>query len=682
MSQYPPGHYSAGVPGAPGAPGVPGVPGVSGVPGVPAFSISATPVPGMPPGSSMPPGASSAGAGMPSFHTPGLPGGFPGFPTMPFPPGFPGSNPYAMPPGAAPIVSKPVVNTTQPPSNFSQPDPVEEHVEEAPVQVVQYSVLSDKNMRPATVDEQLRIIYFIVSPEAVDDFWLDRIIRSSGKITDWVRIKDSLGKSKGFGFVEYEDVTALGRGIKIISQALSGAHQEVKLEDGEEDDPDKPVFSFDVKYSEDTRRELESVSLGIDEGDKEYSSAVAATMELIKTWEDPDARKSFYENYLAEHPEAAHQDNDSETADLLRSTAHPDDEGLADMPPEQRATIMKEIGSFRNRANERERERIKKEEQVERTRLQKMQAEKEKTRQATSQTPKVTSLGFDEPIEFKRAKDRHIEGESTFIDDDDDEERDVYDDDGKALTDAEIEERRLESVEDKLETKFLDRERRYTRDERVRIANAERDTRRDVDDKDRLEKTRAMLLIRYSEWDDDREEERQKEEYYRDRSAWLRNRNVFRLREAEIDARETEQEEKSKKDESESRESAADVDTLVSSFLEQQASQVIGGQLKASEKKEELKRNSGPIRVSFKKEESSESVQKPISIGLSKPTSKPITKSSSGFKIGLGGKKSELAGRRPAALADDDDDDDDDGNGKKRRKLIPLSYDKLKEDRH
>ncbi|KAK7206567.1 hypothetical protein BZA70DRAFT_288042 [Myxozyma melibiosi] len=703
MSQYPPGNF-------PPPPGfvIPPFPGST------ADAAKAMPqIPGAP--TAVPPPFMAPGA---------VP--FP-LPMMPFPPGsVPPGGPGAFPPPPTlsshlppPLVAGNPVgsNNMSNSSNDRKPDAISAALANMPIVNIKFSFLTDPAIKQPTVDEQNRTIFIGEVPDELDDFWLGRVLKTSGEIASWVRIKDSLGKPKPCALVEFESIAALSNAVKVLQEVVIPG---VEVEEGEavEDEENAPVLrkpsKLRITYSDETKdliaelvnSQSSSSSSAAENNNDDASPTLldASTIkktaeeieELLQTWLEPKSRNEYKEKYIAEHPD---EEREAATFDFSKSsTIKPDDEELADLPPEQRAIVIQEITSFRERANQRERERIKREEEVEKQRLARMQEEKmKKSREQQSMSPipshhgnssgtssrGVTSLMYSEPLDFVKRKGAK---------DDEEEEEDVLGSDGRPLTDEEIEERRKDMHEDDLEAQFIERERRYMREEHARIANAEREVRREHEDKERYAHNREALLKRYAEWDDDEEADARKEEYYRDRSAWLRARAMFRTREAEEDAREAEFERRQKREAEAASggDQKGDATGLVDSFLDNL-------KVRLPEKKEELRRDAGPIRVSFKKEESAStaaapssssssaatpklSENKPISIGLAtkpgvaKPAAAPFKLGAT--KLGAAKKADGGAVRRPAALGDDEDEE----QGKKRRKLIPLSYDKLKEE--
>lgn len=104
-------------------------------------------------------------------------------------------------------------------------------------------------------------------------------------------------------------------------------------------------------------------------------------------------------------------------------------------------------------------------------------------------------------------------------------------------SDEELERRRTEKKNTELEKLYLDQERRWLGRERTRAAAVERERARDIEEEATANRESAAVAKRLAEWNDDAEAARKVEEYYHDRSLWLRNRAAFRAREVQQDNR-------------------------------------------------------------------------------------------------------------------------------------------------
>lgn len=108
-------------------------------------------------------------------------------------------------------------------------------------------------------------------------------------------------------------------------------------------------------------------------------------------------------------------------------------------------------------------------------------------------------------------------------------------DEDSDASDEELEKRRRDKKQAELEKLYLDQERRWLNRERSRTAAVEREKARDKEEKGQLSAEKEAMAKRLREWNDDTEAGRKVEEYYLDRSMWIRNRLAFRNREISHD---------------------------------------------------------------------------------------------------------------------------------------------------
>lgn len=228
---------------------------------------------------------------------------------------------------------------------------------------------------------------------------------------------------------------------------------------------------------------------------------------------------------------------------------------LADIPPEMRENVAKEIAAFRERSNRRDIERLKREEEIE---------SMERARNAGSRLSRLASppvsapsgpaggangiplgprdrgmpnapagpknFGVQIPKDYQKGvsfvNGGSINGANAYID---------REDEDSDASDEELERRRQAKREAEQEKQFLDQERRWLNRERSRTAALEREKKRDKEEDGKLQAAHDEMDKRLREWNDDIEANRKTTEYYADRGAWLRSRAAFRAREASMD---------------------------------------------------------------------------------------------------------------------------------------------------
>ncbi len=235
------------------------------------------------------------------------------------------------------------------------------------------------------------------------------------------------------------------------------------------------------------------------------------------------------------------------------------DDELSDIPAEMRETVAKEIAAFRDRSTRRDMERLRKEEELEAMERQRNLGQPRPSRLASppraapsgpaggsngiplgprdrgilnapagpkgyqeSQTPRDYQKG----VSFVNGSGLNGAGPAGLI---------GREDEDTDASDEEIERRRKERKEAEQEKLYQDQKRRWLNREKSRTAAVEREKIRDREEKAQQEKEKEAVAKRLRDWNDDIEASRKVEEYYADRSLWIRNRAAFRSREMHLD---------------------------------------------------------------------------------------------------------------------------------------------------
>ena len=249
-----------------------------------------------------------------------------------------------------------------------------------------------------------------------------------------------------------------------------------------------------------------------------------------------------------------HEDNAD--AEVVTIPLTIDDE-LSDIPAEMRETVAKEIAAFRDRSNRRDMERLKREEEIEALERQR-DTNRSRPNRLASPPPSASNASRgansipvgprDKSVPNAPSGPKGYQGSQiprdyqkgvTFVNGTGingaaggwiDREEDDTD-----ASDEELERRRKEKKEAEAEKLYLDQERRWLNRERSRTAAVEREKNRDKEEERKLEAEKDAVAKRLRDWNDDSEASRRTEEYYVDRSLWIRNRAAFRTREASMD---------------------------------------------------------------------------------------------------------------------------------------------------
>lgn len=238
------------------------------------------------------------------------------------------------------------------------------------------------------------------------------------------------------------------------------------------------------------------------------------------------------------------------------------DDELSDIPAEMRETVAKEIAAFRDRSTRRDMERLRKEEELEAMERQRNLGQPRPSRLASP--PRAAPSGpaggsngiplgprdrgvlnapagpkgyqesqmprdYQKGVSFVNGSGVNGSGPAGSIN---------REDEDTDASDEEIEGRRKERKEAELEKLYQDQKRRWLNREKSRTAAVERERVRDREEQAQQEREKEAVIKRLREWNDDMEVSRKVEEYYADRSLWIRNRATFRTRETHLDEQE------------------------------------------------------------------------------------------------------------------------------------------------
>lgn len=424
-------------------------------------------------------------------------------------------------------------------------------------------------LAPPTREEVARTIFVGGLGEGTPgDESIEAILQCAGGLRRWTRAMDAEGKACKFGFAEYED-----------SDSLEAASEILR-------DVEVPLMKSGVPVK-DEEGKLKKVKLlvVVDEASQSY----------IKEWkgrknEDPNAREFRLETCRDELTQclaaisnaSAHMANggtvmengDVNMADATNGEANADgaeviniplqvEDELSDIPAEMRAIVAEEIKSFRDRSTRRDLERLRREEEME-------AQERARSRPSRLASPPLAApsgpaggangipvgprgsriegapsgpkgyRGAQMPSDYANGVpfvDSNGVANSISI---------SREDEDDPASDEELERRRKEKRDAELEKHFLDAERRWLNRERTRTAALEREKAREEQEEAELVRQKENMRRRLEAWDDDEEAKKETEEYYVDRSLWLRRRQDFRLKEMADDDRDRQAEEREK----------------------------------------------------------------------------------------------------------------------------------------
>ncbi|QSL67186.1 hypothetical protein MERGE_001576 [Pneumocystis wakefieldiae] len=431
----------------------------------------------------------------------------------------PGYAPNAIPPqpvGHGPQTNMPILDFNAPVIHFgpnaNQMKLQAAVITSAPVLVQRTAAVRDTPnlLQPPTVEQQLRTLFICSIPDYLDDYWIDKILKSVAKLKEWKRASNATGSLRNFGFAEYDDPEHVQRAIitleNLVIPPLKG--------DGEGSKITVVVDQKTREYLDEWNEKRENKN-----PQRDRSLIMQAKSNLTKVLEDfKDPSKRIPKKTSSE--------------DNFKDSQASENDELEDIPLEHREAVAREISSFRKRSQKRDHEKVKREEETERRRLElERMSGSQRTRSDTIQSSNYSdNLHGQMPKDYQRSiifvsKESNGYGHS---------HEDELDD---TRTCEEIEKEKRNRKLKELEAAFQERERRWLNREKSRTSALEREMNRDKEDASREARDREIMSRRLAEWNDDLEAEVGVEEYYKDRSSWLRHRAIFRSREMEMDAR-------------------------------------------------------------------------------------------------------------------------------------------------
>ncbi|CAL8580606.1 hypothetical protein XPA_006328 [Xanthoria parietina] len=425
------------------------------------------------------------------------------------------------------------------------------------------------HLMPPTKEEILKTIFIGGITEGVSsDDGIERILQCAGNLRRWTRAMDAENKACRFGFAEYEDPDSLSTAVDVLRDVEVPVKQQLANGVKKEDEA-----------GDDVKVEKSKLLIMVDDASLNYLDQYRASrgdQDPIQAQLRLDAAKSALANVLSDlaHPSSrpvqshdmSNLDRDGDMA-MLNGEDKPDgeivtipltaDDELSEIPAEMRETVAKEIAAFRDRSTRRDMERLRREEEMEAMERQRNASSSRPSRLASppSTAPTGPAGGANGiPIgprergvpnapagpkgyqgsQMPRDHDKSvtfvngtgINGAAGGLIDRTDEDSDA--------SDEELERRRKEKKEAEFEKQYQDQRRRWLNRERSRTAALEREKERDKEHQSAAEADKIEMERELRTWNDDIQA-KSGEEYYRDRSAWIRKRAAFRSHEAHLD---------------------------------------------------------------------------------------------------------------------------------------------------
>ncbi|KAI1760753.1 hypothetical protein GGR53DRAFT_508399 [Hypoxylon sp. FL1150] len=442
-----------------------------------------------------------------------------------------------------------------------------------------------QSLAPPTREEIVRTVFVSGITDGISgNDGVEKILGVAGRVRRWDRATDAGGKNMTFGFAQFEDAESLW----IASETLKDIKVPVKKQaPSEEPAADDDTFdkvekaTLQIQLDENSTKYLEAYkeSRPDDSGaEARLDAARGALKQTIKNLFYPTSRSGADADGDVTMGDSSAQNG--ENVEVVNIPLAQEDE-LADIPAEMRETVSAEIAAFRERSIKRDMERLKREEEIEAMERQRNGAQRPSRLSSPPPSnansiplgprgvPNAPSGPKGQKSDMGKDYNRSVNfvnggttngGMSYTREEDDD-----------SASDEELERRRVAKQNAETEKHYLDAERRWLNREKSRTAALEREKERDESDAKDFAKNKEKMLQRLKHFDDDAEASRKSEDYYKDRSAWIRNRTAFRAREIAADDADRQAEEQERVKEEAEREQARG---MADSFLERQAQEM------------------------------------------------------------------------------------------------------------
>ncbi|KAI3337906.1 hypothetical protein F4824DRAFT_93976 [Ustulina deusta] len=440
-------------------------------------------------------------------------------------------------------------------------------------------------LAPPTRDEIIRTIFVNGITDGVGgNQGIEHMLGAAGKLRRWDRTVDSSGQELEFGFAQFEDTASLWIASELFRDVEVPAKKQTPSDTPAADDEtyekiEKSRLQF--RFDEKSAKFLEDYKEGrTDEAGSEarLEAARGALKQLIKNMFYPPVRSGADADGDVTMGESSTQNGDN--VEVVNIPLAQEDE-LADIPAEMRETVAAEIAAFRDRSIQRDMERLKREEELEALERQRTGAPRH-SRLASPPPSNTNSIPLGPrgmanapsgPKGLKSELGKDYNRSVSFVNGGITNGGVIYnrDEDEDPASDEELERRRIAKQKSEAEKAYLDAERRWLNREKSRTAALEREKGRDVTDEENAAAKREEAFRWLQNFDDDAEAARKKEDYYKDRSAWMRDRAAKRGREIAADEADRQAEEQDRIKEEAEREQARG---MADSFLERQAQEM------------------------------------------------------------------------------------------------------------
>jgi RNA-binding protein 25 len=438
---------------------------------------------------------------------------------------------------------------------------------------------------PPTREEIARTIFVGNIPDGVGgDDGMERILETAGKLVRWTRATDANNKPQTFGFAEFADAQSLETAADIFKEVKVPTKrqkpgQEKKDDDGEVETSQLHVMVDDasIKYAEEwskTRNEDDATVQFRMDSAKEALSGVLASL-----FNPPNVPQMDYAGDVMMQ-DMPTQDGDGVEVAFVNLT-NADDE-LADIPADMREIVAAEIAAFRDRSNQRDRERLRREEELE-------EAERRRSGRRSPPPSAPTGPGGANGVPVGPKAERGVQGapsgprgsqfpkdyqggvsftnggslaNGTYF---------SREDDDDSASDSEIERRRRKKRDEEQENEYQRQLSKWLKHESRSVSSLERTSDRMKNQEAEQQAARDAQAKQLKDFDDDQEASTRRHLYYRDRGEYMREREKVREREAKEDAQDRAQEQRELASQQKQRDHARG---QADAFLDQQADDI------------------------------------------------------------------------------------------------------------
>lgn len=381
-------------------------------------------------------------------------------------------------------------------------------------------------LMPPTNDEKLRTILVHQIPEGVrGDEGIQKLLGAVGALRKWEASTSVMDGHKGtrFGFALFDDAESLSNAVKLLHD--QNVQVPVTRQAGVSEPPEGDNFEG-----------IESTGLQV--------AVDPTSLKYVETFmearaDDPDAHRSldraqaalkqalrelFYppaSNGTDAEVDTSMKDELAENVEVVNIPIAQEDE-LADIPAEMREVVAGEIAAFRERSNQRDLERLKKEEELEEMERQRNGASR--TSGGANNIP-LGPRGGAIPNAPSGPRGQNGTSRVSFVNGEFGINRAEEDSDA---SDDGLNRRHQKAQATEEEKAYMDAERKWANRERSRQSALDREQDREKQEAEFEQRKKDEQLEREKSWDDEREASRKSHPFYRDHGTWVRKRGVDR----------------------------------------------------------------------------------------------------------------------------------------------------------